>query len=395
MRKTHERNQKGFTIVELLAACIIFGIIAVSALSTYVALYSSSILAKNKAVALQIATSELEKLKAKPYNSLAIGQMSLPDETINGVTYVKRVVVKYVDDAYDGCAAYASDIEKYCRNYPPPATVTGIDKNPADYKLINVKVFSKSGTKLAEVDSTVGARVAETDSNTGQLTLTVSDSTGAGVTDATVHITNSELSPSFDMTDYTDNNGKLIVYNLKPDSSNYYVSVSKTGYPTVTTIKKVDTKDPTYPNPNIAVQLEKTLGILLNPIEKYSLLLEAKNEEGNPIPGLTIATKGGYKLYVNDTLYSYANNSPPATDGNGQVAFENLTPGPYIFCGDNNDTGCTAGSQQYKIISTEAQISPSDPIIVPGKFVIDPPNPTFTYNGNEYVQKVTLTLSKI
>jgi Tfp pilus assembly protein PilE len=399
MKKTFKNFQGGFTIVELLAACIVFGIVAVSSLSTYVAIYSSSVVAKNKSIALQVATSELEKLKAKPYDELTIGQMSLTDSIINNVTYSKKIVVKYIDDAYDGCADYASDIEKYCRNYPPPADVTGKDKNPADYKLVNVKILSKTGTKLAEVDSTIGARVAESDSNTGQLTITVLDSTGAGVYDAKVEIVNNVLSPAFSMTDYTDSNGKLLVYNLKPDSSNYNVKISKTGYPTVTTIQKTGTLDPAYPNPNIAVQLEKTLGILLNPIEKYSLLIEARDEFGGVISGIKIATKGGYKLYNNDTQYSYSNNSPPSTDSIGLVAFDDLTPGPYIFCGDDKKTGCTVGFQNYELISAEAQVdppsNPEDPITVPGKFIVDPPNPTFLYNLQNYVQKVILTLRPI
>lgn len=84
------------------------------------------------------------------------------------------------------------------------------DTNPGDYKLAHVVVKNLGDTRLAVMDTHIAARVAETASTTGALFITVTDSAGNGVSEATVKVTNTTITPAVSVSDSTDANGIAI-----------------------------------------------------------------------------------------------------------------------------------------------------------------------------------------
>jgi protocatechuate 3,4-dioxygenase beta subunit len=406
-------GEAGYSLVELSITLTVFVLVALGFMTLFISLISSTIVSKRQAVGLSLATTQMEYLKSLPYDNLAVAggsiysQNPLPStstQTINGVVYTIRTSISYVDDAYDGCGSYPNIAleQLYCRNYPPPSNAPVTDLNPADYKIVNVEVTDPAGNSLAEVDTEEAPSVAETASSTGALFVKVLDASGNPVSDATVTVTNTVLSPNVNVSDSTDQNGNSIFYDIPPDANpDYVISASKTGYSTLATIPASGSLQPTYPNQKIITQQSSYVTLTIQQQAANSLVLEAVDTSGNPLPNAKIYTKGGYKKYTltSDTSYYYDNMSPsdirPTTDASGLAALQNLTPGTYVFCGDNSTTNCKVGGTTYYLVAAipYASNNPLIPITVPVYDPSNPPSTTFSYGGNSYVQKVRLIFS--
>jgi len=396
----------GFTLVELTITIVVIGIVVVSFFGLFVSLVHSTIIAKRRDTALTLATNQMEYLKSLPYDSLIVQSPTTANKTINGVKYTITTTIKYVDDAYDGCGAgynAQTPIAVYCRNYPPPSGAPATDLNPADYKIAHVSVTDNSGANLASVDTEIAARVSETASTTGALFVHVVDASGAPVSGATVTVTNTTVTPNVNKSDSSDANGTVIFYGLTPDSGNdYIITATKSGYSSLSTIGASGSLQPTYANQKILSQQSSTVTLTIAPMGANSLLLETTDVSGNPLANVKVYAKGGYKKYVatSDTSYYFDNMSGsdtrPTTDASGLAAISNLVPiNKYIFCGDNGDVNCKIGATTYYLAAAVPYtgLNSLAPITVPTYDASNPPGTVFTYNGNDYLQKVRLMLT--
>jgi hypothetical protein len=406
-----DNRQRGDTLVELILSFVVFAIVVIAVFTLLTALIGSSQVAKEKSIATILATNQMEYLKSLPYDSLAVANGSiyttnpLPatnTKTVNGLSYIVTTTINYVDDAYNGCAQYPSlALEKlYCRNYPPPSGAPAIG-NGDDYKIINVSVKRPGGAVLTSLDTEAASRVAETASSTGALLVTVIDSSGDPITGAAVTVVNNTLSPTLNLAETSDANGVAIFYGLPPDSTaDYVVSASESGYSSISTIAASGSLQPTYPNQNIVVQETSSITLTIKEQGSPSLLAQAVDTNGNPISGLKLYLKGGYKKYTSstNTQYYYDNLSPdtrPATDSSGFTAFSNLAPGSYYFCGDDGSSSCVVGSTTYYLVAAIPYSGNNsfNPTNVPSYDPSNPPATTYSYNGNSYLQEVHLMFS--
>ena len=414
MKKHKALGGQGFTLTEVLIANIVFAIVALSFISLFAALVTSASLAKRKAVALTLATNQMEYLKSLPYDSLAVSGGSIYStnplpatvtKSVNNFPYTIKTSISYADDAYDGCAAYPTQAlkQKYCRNYPPPTGAPTTDTNPQDYKAINIQVIGAGNLKLAEVDTQVGARVAETNSTTGALFVSVIDDAGNPVTSADVSIVDPTVSPAVNLGDQTDSNGIAIFYGLPPDTTNYdyVISASKSGYSGLSTISPSGSLQPNYPSQQIITQQSSFVTLVIKPIGANSLVIETTNTSGSALGNVKVYVKGGYKKYnaTTDTTYYYDTMTPsdtrPVTDASGFATLSNLVPGPYIFCGDIGATSCSVGGTTYYLVAAVPYggTNAFNPINVPTYLASSPPAITFAYNSLNYLQKVRLMLT--
>lgn len=402
--KMHKQEEGGFTLVELAVTTVIITIVAISFFGLFISLVNSTIIAKRRAVALTLATDQMEAMKSLPYDSLVVQSPTTSTKTLNGVKYTISSLIRYADDAFDGCGAYPSqaDKEKYCRNYPPP-TGSSTDTNPNDYKVARVVVTDKTGKQLATVDTQIAARVAETSSTTGALFVTVLDASGTPISGASVSVANTTLTPNINKSDTTDNNGVVIFYGLPPDSGNDYITTaSKTGYSTLNTIAASGSLQPTYPNQKILTQQSSAVTLTLAPMSANSLAVETTNTSGAALAGVKVYAKGGYKKYnlTTDTSYYFDNMSPtdtrPTTDASGLAAITGLVPyNKYVFCGDDGSSNCKIGNTTYYLAAAVPYggTNSLNPIVVPTYESGNPPATTFDYGGTQYMQKVRLMLT--
>ena len=406
-------NEQGFTLVELMLSLVVLLIIAIAFFNLYISVLHSSVVAQRQAVALSLANNQMEYLKSLPYNNLAVAGGSIPSTTTipasfttteNAHTYVVKTAIEYVDDAYDGCGSYPNlTIEQiYCRNYPPPAGAPSLDTNPEDYKDVRVTVTDSTGLVLATLDTQIASLVAETPSNTGAVFVRVLDQNSNPLSGATVNVVNNAVSPNINVSATTDSNGIAIFYGLTPDTNHdYVVSASETGYSSLSTIAASGSLVPTYPNQSLLTQNSAYVTLTLKQQGQYSLVLETTDTSGNAIPNATIYIKGGYKKYTStsDTTYYYDSktspNTSPVSDTNGLYGLSNLVPGTYIFCGDSGSTGCTVGGSTYYLAAAVPYGGnyAFNPVNVPSYSSSNPPATTFSYGGNNYLQKVRLLLT--
>ncbi len=406
-------TEDGITLIELMISLAVLAIIMVSMFSLYTSLIHGMFTAKTKAVATTLATNQMEYLKGLSYDSLAVAGGSIyatnplpasSTKTLDNITYKVSTSINYVDDAYDGCTSYPTQAlkEKYCRNYPPPTGAPSVDTNAGDYKVIHVTVKNnRTNETLSEVDSQVAARVAETSSTTGALLVTVLDENGNPLSGATVGVTNTTITPNANLSDSADSNGVAIFYGLPPDTGNdYTITASKTGYSTLSTIKPSGSLQPVYPSQNIVTQQSSSVTMTLKHQGANSLVIEAVNTAGAPISGLKVYVKGGYKKYTlsTDTSYYFDNSSPdtrPTTDASGNATLNNLAPGDYYICGDTGATSCAVGGTTYYMVAAlpYGGSSAFSPTNIPIYDAANPPATTFSYGGNNYLQKVRLVLT--
>ena len=410
----HRAGESGFTLVELTVSMVILSIVVVAFFGLFISLVQSTVIAKRRAVALTLATNQMEYLKSLPYDSLAVQGGSIVATTLlpaskivtqNGVKYTIVTSISYVDDAYDGCGNYPDLATKkiYCRNYPPPTGAPSLDSNPADYKVVNVTATDVSNARLASVDTQISARVSETASTTGALFVTVIDPSGAPVSGATVSVTNTTTTPQVNVGDSTDSNGVSIFYGLPPDSgTDYIITATKAGYSSLTTIGASGSLQPTYPKQSILSQQASFVTLRIGQMGTNSVLLETTDISGTPITNAKIYVKGGYKKYTltSDTSYYYDNYSPsdirPVTDAGGLAVIQNLAPtGSYIFCGDDGSLHCSVGATTYYLAAAVPYGGSTSlgPISIPQYDASDPPTITYDYNGVAYLQKVRLMLT--
>ena len=404
-------KEAGFTLVELTVTVVVGSIIALSTFMLLTALVNSTLIAKKKAVAVTLATNQMEYLKSLPYENLAVQGGSIyattllpatDTKTINGVTYTISTSINYVDDSYDSCFNYSNTAQKLllCRGSTVSTPTT--DTNPEDYKIAHVVVTGSDGLQLATVDTQIAGSVAETAQTNGALFVYVIDQSGAPLGGATVHVSNTTITPVASLSDTTDTNGIAVLYGLPPDNgADYIIDASKSGYSSLSTIGVSGSLQPTYPNQKILTQQSSFTTLVLKQQGPNSLVIETTDTAGSPIAGVKVYVKGGYKKYTDssDTKYYYDNisssDSRPTTDAGGLTSLSSLVPGDYIFCGDTGVSSCTNGGVTYYLAAAVPYggTNPLNPITVPTYDASNPPSTTFSYSGNNFLQKVRLLLT--
>ena len=76
-RRKVRQPQAGATIVELVIAMAVLAAVLVSVLGLFASLVQSTYIARTKAIAVTLATNQMEYLKSLPYDSLAVAGGSI------------------------------------------------------------------------------------------------------------------------------------------------------------------------------------------------------------------------------------------------------------------------------------------------------------------------------
>ncbi len=258
-------RQRGFSLAEVLVGglVLVVGLVAISQFfASAVARVSESDL---RSVLHQVATEELEAIRALPYKDVGtIGGhpegvlIADEDRTVrNQPIHVHRDVVFWTDDSYDG-------------------------PYPANYRRVTVTVGLVGDTSVAPVELTSNVAGG---AQGGSLDITVTDTHGSPVPNARIEITNTNLVPSVNINSsalLTNSEGRLLVPGLKPDSSGgYYVTASKSGYNTDKTDVGVVVNDG---RPYSVVHL------IIDELAKMVIYVVDSN--GVEIPGLNLSVAG-------------------------------------------------------------------------------------------------------
>ncbi len=231
------RVRRGFSLIDVIVGTALMLVVFLALFGLLRASLMLSSLAKAKAAAVELATTQMEYLRGLSYDSIGtiggIPSGNVPQyatSTVDGVTYVTRTFIEYYDDPADGLGAQ--------------------DRNnvTTDYKIGKVTVsYSMSGVaKSVSLVSNFAPPGIESSTGGGTLSIHVVDATGVGVNSASVHIVNDSISPTVDFTTFTNLDGYAVIGGAATSSA-YQVYVSKSGYSSAQTYAR--TSQNANPNP--------------------------------------------------------------------------------------------------------------------------------------------------
>lgn len=229
------RSLRGLSLIDVLVGSALFLTIFLGLFGLLRASVQVAGLSKLKAAATELASSQMESLRALEYDDVGtVGGIpagltpQYATTTSAGISYLVRTYVEYADDPADGTGAADSNF------------IT------TDYKRAKVVVTYVVGGVSRDVTLVTNIVPSGIESTAGGGTLQVRavDAQGLPVAGATVHIENAVLSPSVDLSTFTDAAG-LVWLPGAPTSTDYRVEVTKDGYSSAQTYAR----DATNQNP--------------------------------------------------------------------------------------------------------------------------------------------------
>ncbi|HYE22957.1 MAG TPA: carboxypeptidase-like regulatory domain-containing protein [Candidatus Paceibacterota bacterium] len=214
------RPMRGVSLVDVVVGTFLVLVVFLALFGLLRASILVSSVAKSRATATSIASSQIEYVHSLSYDSVGtVGGIppgvvpQYATTTHNGIDFVTRTTIQYVDDPADGTDA---------------SDVTGIT---TDYKRVRVAVTYTVNYRSREVAliTNVVPPGLETSTGGGTLKIDVVSATGMPVAGASVRIENDDVSPAVDVTTFSNALGVVYLPGAATSTA-YRVSVLKTGY---------------------------------------------------------------------------------------------------------------------------------------------------------------------
>jgi hypothetical protein len=223
---------RGMSLIDVVVGTALILIVFLALFGLMQASLRISTLIKNESTATTIANNQMEYIRSLPYTSVGtvggIPAGTIPQNattTEDGTAYGVRTFIDYYDDSADGTGANDTN---------------GIT---TDYKRIKVVVTYPTATGKTQqivLNSTYAPLGLETTAGGGTLKIIVVNAAGTPVTGATVQIVNASTSPAVNLTTFSDSTGTVYLPGAAT-STQYVVTVSKTGYSTAQTYARDNT----------------------------------------------------------------------------------------------------------------------------------------------------------
>ena len=310
-------KNKGYTLIEILVAITIVGIVFAAVFSIFSMVIRSSAVSEARTTATGLANQQMEMIHNLPYNDIATTggwpQGDIPStqtKTLNNVTYTIDTEVNYFDDPYDD--------------------LVPVDTLGSDYKKIKVEVtWDKytSGTPVTLYSDISPQGVEESAQPGGVLSILVFDHVSSQpVPNASIQVDNDNLGIHFSGT--TDNDGKRLFYSLTPDSdTNYAIQITKSGY-TQDYTSEITTELPDPDNPHKTV-LEGQITPVSFIIDLVSTLtIHTQDNEATPAPlaNIPLTIVGERRLGLDGENEPVPRNKfeGQTTDTNGQLTLTDI-----------------------------------------------------------------------
>jgi len=218
--------------------------------------------AKLKAGATAVGTTQMEYIRSLSYDTVGtVGGIpagpvaQYATTTMNGIPYVVRTLVQYVDDPKDGLGSSDSN------------SIT------TDYKRVRVTVtylFREEEREVAIVSNVVPPSIESTTGG-GTLRINVVNAPGLAVAGASVRVVNPSLSPTVDVTTFTNIDGAAL-FPGAPTSTDYQITVTKDGYSTANTYDQdSENQSPTPGHLTVAVNQTTASTFAIDLLSTFSI----------------------------------------------------------------------------------------------------------------------------
>lgn len=332
MRNTSTHKKHGFTLIEAIIFLFLFTVITLAFYQTWQAATSHIVNVRNRLGAVAVANQQIEIIRSIIFDDIGtttgIPTGSLQEYqtlSVNNSVYTVHTLVQFVDDATDGTLS------------------AGTDLAPNDYKKVTVTVSWGSGGPSEQV-STVSLfsldGVESVADGTGILSVNVLDTSGNGVSGATVTITNGGVSPAVNVTATTDSNGNLSFPGAPESVQGYAITVSKSGYFSNQSYPPYPTStfNPVNVHATVVAGSLTATSLVIDKIS--SIAITTEDPFGAPVPDIDFDITGGLVIGTNasDGTPVYEYTAALVTDGNGRKDISNRTTGDYAITLDASET---------------------------------------------------------
>jgi hypothetical protein len=296
-----------------------------------------------KLLGVDLINEQLEIIRNMPYSDVGI-QSGIPEGNLlhtqtlvrGGVTFIVTTTVRNVDDPFDGTLGGSPN-----------------DLSPADFKLVEINVDCATCRNFQQIVFTtrVAPKNLETASTNGALFIKVFDASGNPVSDANVHVVNSQVNPNVVIDDNTNVNGMLQIVDAPPGVNAYNITVTKSGYSTDQTVAvSGGNPHPSKPPATVALQQVTQISFVIDRLSTMNVSSIAQN--CSAVPSVSFNLKGAKLIGQNPDVLKYNNSF--STNGSGLLSLSNLEWDSYIF---------TLTDANYDLVG----INPISPVsILPG-----------------------------
>ncbi|OGM60921.1 hypothetical protein A3A75_02420 [Candidatus Woesebacteria bacterium RIFCSPLOWO2_01_FULL_39_10] len=303
-------------LLSILVAMAIFAILA-HALFTIIA-SSFELVSFNKArvTARHLAQEKIELIRNLSYADVGTvggipdGILTQQEDVVrNGLNYIVKTDVLYVDDSYDNVAPTDTSPEDYKRARVEVswAGLAASRKNPV------VLITDISAFATAVVDG-------------GTLIILVFDSNGDPVSQADVTIVSSGITPSVNLTTKTDSNGGVVIPGATPCIECYKITVTKTGMSTDRTYSTSEVTNPLKPYASIFQDDVTQISFTIDDLGNLNISsVDSRENNFNPLGNVSFRLYGN-KIVGTDAFAQpvYKYDQTLITNGSGTLALSSM-----------------------------------------------------------------------
>jgi prepilin-type N-terminal cleavage/methylation domain-containing protein len=315
---------RGFSLVEILVAVVIFGLLGVAIYTMGTAAVKGIRLYRQTATVAALAEKYMEVARNLPYSQVG---------TISGNPHGALPDVPNALTVSYGTAKY---LVYYAVSNMSDPTDGAVPR--ADYKQTTVYI-KDLGTGKVDTFSTIIAPNTLLTQLGGALSIQVINAVGQPVPGATLHITNSSITPALNVTRTTDSMGMWVEAGLPTSTNAYHITSTKAGYSTDSTLPgTVSNPNPVKPDATVLGNQVTAISFAID--QQSALALDALDETCQPLSGVGLELQGSKLVGANPNLLKF--DQTYTSDSNGQVLlnpFEwdsytpTTTPGSYMIYG--------------------------------------------------------------
>lgn len=349
IKKIKKNKLSGFTLVEILTVLFIFSVVSVTFYSVFSSGTKYIFESKSRLGALALANEKMEIIRNLEYDDIGTtegeieGDIPQNEEVIeNERKFNVNTLVEYVDDPYDG-TAYDDAI--WFEDYKH-VTVTvswSQDVNSSPVKLVSR--FAPHG-------------IEKENPNDGILSINVfskePEGTAESLSGSTVHVVNSEIGLNTSKNTDEDGNATFMGSNIQDSIEKYEITLSKSGYETVSTYPPYPTSafNPVDVHASVVTGLAQVNIANIFQNKLANLEIDTVDFLDRSISDVDFHIKGGKKIGTtigsNDPVYNLDEDGK--TDSDGKKAYNDISPGQYEIIPSLNGTN-------YELI----EINPASP----------------------------------
>jgi len=308
---------KGQTLLSLLIALAIFGILAHAIFTLTSVSFRFAALSRARITARHLAQERVEIIRNLSYDQVGTlggippGPITQTENIVrNGLNYLVETSIIYVDDPFDGEA---------------PA-----DLLSTDYKRARVEISwegqARSGSNPIVLVTDISPRGIETTEGGGTLSIIVFNSNAQPVSQASVNIFTDSLDPVVDITQETNENGRLILPGTPVCISCYKITVTKEGYSTERTYSNLEVANPNKPYVSVIEGQLVEVGFAIDLVGELEISsLSDRDNDFSAIGNVVFRLRGQKTIGtdVNDLpIYKY--DQELTTSDEGKITIEDL-----------------------------------------------------------------------